>query len=377
MNVSAIIFSNIYDNHLLELTQLRSTASIPIGCRYRLVDFALSNMVNSNITDINIITHYNYHSLMDHIGSGKDWDLARRSGGIKFLPPLITAYANRDNGIYSTRLEALINSEHTIMNLKSDYVVLSDCNIICNIDISEMIEQHINTNADITFAVKKVKAEPGMAKVNKFVKTDKNNRVKEFIYGPDNFNDEANVELNITVITKKYLQEIILEATTHHYRNLTKDIFMNHINDRRYYSYSYDGPYAAITSFDDYFKTSMKLISDKQFFDDVFNNEDRPIYTKVRNSAPTYYGKNAFVKNSLIADGCIIEGCVENSILFRGVKVGKDAVIMNSILFQDTFTGENVTLQYVVADKNVVIRDGVSISGHSTMPVHIDKGRMI
>lgn len=377
MNVSAIIFSNIYDNSLFELTHFRSTGSIPIGCRYRLVDFALSNMVNSNITDINIITHYNYHSLMDHIGSGKDWDLARRSGGIKFLPPFITAYANNDRGLYTTRLEALINAEPTIMNLKSDYVVLSDCNIICNVDLDEMIEQHISTGADATFAVKRIKAEPNMAKHNKFVVTDENDKIKEFIYAPVDYSDESDVELNITVINKKYLQEIVREASSHHYRNLTRDVFMQHISRRNLYCYRYTGQYAFITSFNDYFNTSMKLISDKDFFNSIFNNEERPIYTKVRNSAPTYYGKNSFVKNSLIADGCKIEGCVENSILFRGVKVGKDAVIMNSILFQDTYTGENVTLQYVVADKNVVIRDGVAISGHSTMPVHIEKGKMI
>ena len=279
--------------------------------------------------------------------------------------------------LYSTRLEALMNAESTIMNMKSDYVVLSDCNIICNIDLNDMLDQHIKTNADVTFAVKRVKAEPEMAKVNKFVKTDDDNNILEFIYGPSNFSDEADVELNITIMNKKYLQEIVLQASSHHYRNLTRDIFMSDINRKKYCYYRYNGPYAVITSFNDYFNTSMRLLDDKEFFDEIFNNEERPIYTKVRNSAPTYYGKNSFVKNSLIADGCTIEGCVENSILFRGVKVGKDAVIMNSILFQDTYTGENVTLQYVVSDKNVVIRDGVSISGHSTMPVHIEKGKMI
>ena len=121
----------------------------------------------------------------------------------------------------------------------------------------------------------------------------------------------------------------------------------------------------------------MRLIKDKELYAELFETENRPIYTKVRNSAPTYYGNHSFVRNSLIADGCIIEGSVENSILFRGVKVGRDTVVMNSILFQDTFTGENVTLQYVVTDKNVVVRDGVSISGHLTMPVYIDKGKML
>lgn len=377
MNASAIIFSNIHDNNLFELTNIRSTGSIPFGCRYRLVDFALSNMVNSNITDISIITHYNYHSLMDHIGSGKDWDLARRSGGIKFLPPFITAYAKHDNSLYNTRLEALINIENSIKNIKNEYVVLSDCDIICNIDLGEMVEQHIASGSDVTFAVKRIKAEPSMAKVNKFILADDDGNVTDFLYSPKNYNEESDIELNVTVINKTYLLELIMEASAHHYRSLTRDVFMRHKNFRKFSVYNYTGPYAVISSFNDYFSTNMKLIEDKKFFDEVFNNEDRPIYTKVRNSAPTYYGKNSFVKNSLIADGCTIEGVVENSILFRGVKIGKDTVVMNSILFQDTYTGENVTLQYVVADKNVLIKDGVSISGHSTMPIHIEKGRMI
>ena len=124
MAATGIIFSNIHDNNIPELTRLRTLASVPFGCRYRLVDFTLSNMVNSNIYNVDIITHYNYQSLMDHIGSGKDWDLARRSGGIKILPPYITAYANNSNSLYATRLEALKSVHNAINRIKDEYVVI-------------------------------------------------------------------------------------------------------------------------------------------------------------------------------------------------------------------------------------------------------------
>ena len=134
MSATGIIFSNIHDANLPELTRTRTLASVPFGCRYRFIDFALSNMVNSDIFDISVIAHYNYQSLMDHIGSGKDWDLARRSGGIKILPPYITAYANNQNSLYTTRLEALKSVSYILERLTADYVVLSDCDVICNID---------------------------------------------------------------------------------------------------------------------------------------------------------------------------------------------------------------------------------------------------
>ena len=149
MNAAGIIFSNLHDNKITELTRQRTMASIPFACRYRLIDFALSNMVNAEITNINVIAHYNYHSLMDHIGTGKDWDLARRTGGIKILPPYITAYANTSNNLYNTRLEALCSVIHSIRHIKEDYVVLSDCDVICNIDVKKLLEYHVDYGAPI------------------------------------------------------------------------------------------------------------------------------------------------------------------------------------------------------------------------------------
>ena len=141
--------------------------------------------------------------------------------------------------------------------------------------------------------------------------------------------------------------------------------------------YRYDGYSACISSFEDYFAHNMQLIENKEMFDSLFGVEERPIFTKVRNSAPAYYSETSKVKNSLIADGCVIEGTVENSILFRGVKVGKGAVVKNSILFQDTIISDASSVAYTVCDKNVVIRSHVNISGHTTLPLYIDRGKMV
>ena len=151
MTAAGLIFSNIHDQSIRELTQNRTMASVPFGCRYRLIDFALSNMVNSDITKVGIITHNNYQSLFDHIGNGKDWDLARRSGGIKILPPFISSYSSpMHETLYSTRLEALMGVMGFIKNCKEDHLVLSDCDVICNINLADVLKFHEENKADIT-----------------------------------------------------------------------------------------------------------------------------------------------------------------------------------------------------------------------------------
>ncbi len=377
MSTAGIIFSNIHDNNIPELTRNRTMASVPFGCRYRLIDFALSNMVNSNISNISVITHYNYQSLMDHIGSGKDWDLARRSGGIKILPPFIRTTANTANQLYTTRLEALKSVNPAISKITDDYVVLSDCDVICNIDLNDMINYHKASGADITMAVKKVNLTKEQANINVLVDSDENGVITDVQAYPTNFEGEADINLNIMVMSRQYLQEIVVDSIAHNYTSLTKDIILRGITRKSYRTYRYDGYFACIGSPLDYYSSSMELIKDKDIRNQLFGVKDRPVYTKVRNSAPTYYSPDAKVKNSLIADGCEIFGEVENSILFRGTKIGKGTKVKNSILFQDTYTGENVVLNCVIADKNVVIRDNKMLSGDETLPFYLAKGKMI
>jgi len=377
MSVTGIIFSNLHDNEISELTRVRTLASVPFGCRYRLIDFPLSNMVNSNISNINVITQYNYHSLMDHIGSGKDWDLARRSGGIKILHPYINSDASMRTNLSNTRLEALKSVGYSIAQMTSDYVVMADCNVICNIDFNDVLNDHIANGADVTIAVKRMNLDRAMAKANTLVFSSKEGRITDLLPNPTNYEGYADVSLNIIVLNRKYLQEFVLDSIAHGYSSITRDVFLKSLYARNFRIYRYEGYFACISSFDDYFTCNMQLIKNEELFNSFFGVEERPIFTKVRNSAPTYYSEDSKVENSLIADGCVIEGTVENSILFRGVKVGKGAVVKNSILFQDTIISEASSVAYTVCDKNVVIRNNVNISGHTTLPLYIDRGRMV
>ena len=374
MTAAGLIFANIHDQSIPELTRVRSMASVPFGCRYRLIDFTLSNLVNSGINHIGLITHHNYQSLLDHIGTGKDWDLARRSGGIKLIPPNVTAFDGTSTAkTVAHRLEALLGAKDFIAHCSEDFFVLSDCDIICNIDLSEVIEAHAAAKADITFVTKRVDAS-GMhlAEQVSVVTADENGVVTDFALAKPQ-EGLINLYTNIMVISRDYLLNILANATAHGHRSFFADVIVPSLGTANFRAYEYDGWYAYIGSLEGYFASSMDMLS-QEAREGLFSIKNRPILTKVRNSAPTKYKEGADVKNSFIADGCVIEGTVENSILFRGVKVGKGTVVKNSILMQDTYTGSDVTLNCVITDKDVTIRDGRHLSGHETMPFFVGKG---
>ena len=376
MSVAGLIFSNIHNSAIPELTSVRTMASVPYGCRYRLVDFPLSNMVNSGITKIGIITHNNYQSLMDHIGTGKDWDLARRSGGIRILPPFIAAYSNASAAkLYSTRLEALMGVTNFISRCTEDYIVLSDCDGICNIDLTKVIDDHVKKNADVTIVTRTVGSAKEVSPEGATeVKCDENRMATEVSAYLEHEGD-AEISTNILVANRLFLMNAINDAAAHGYNHFYKDIIARRMNRARINCYHYDGIYLQVTSLESYFDCSMKLL-DPEVRHGLFT-KDSPIHTKLRNSAPTVYSEDSKVTNSYVADGCVIEGTVENSIIFRGVHVGKGTVIKNSILLQDTFTGHNVSLNCVITDKNVVIRNNRVLSGHESMPFFISKGAMV
>ena len=376
MTAVGLIFSNIHDTSIPELTRMRTIGSVPFAGRYRLIDFAVSSMVNSGITKIGVVTHNNYQSLIDHLGNGKDWDLARRSGGLKILPPFISSFDNAAaNKFYTSRLEALMGTVNFLSRCHEDYIVMSDCDVICNIDLNDVVEKHVATGADITF-VTKVGELTGVGKdeVLTLIKADDKGNVVDVT--SDKFDGESQLYINIMVMKRQYLLNVIENAIAHGHHSFLHDIIMLNVGKAKYMVYEYDGFYAHIGSMAGYFECSMKLLeSDAR--DRLFGIKNRPVLTKVRNSAPTRYCEGAKVTNSVVAEGCVIEGIVENSIIFRGVRVGKGAVVKNSILFQDTYVCPGVSLNCVITDKNVMIKDGRVLSGHESMPFYIGKNMSV
>lgn len=377
MTAAGLIFSNIHDWCIPEMTRFRTMASIPFGCRYRLVDFSLSNMVNSNITNVGVITHYNYRSLLDHIGTGMDWDLARRSGGIKILPPYVTAYESNVAGkLYESRLEAIAGAGNFVNRCNADYLVLSDCDVILNIDLSAVLEDHIRSGAYMTIVTKRLNTKEHQFDGNvSVVEVGEDNRITDVAsYKPEH--GTVNVSTNIMVVSRSDLQQIIADSVAHGYKDFRQDIVRRQLKKKLIRAYPYEGWYAYVSSLESYFRISMQLLGEEARHG-LFKVPNRQIYTKLRNGPPAKISAAANVSNSMIADGCTIEGTVENSLLFRGVHVGKGTVVRNCVLLQDTYVGTNASLNCVISDKNVVIKDGRNLSGHETMPFFLSKGTMV
>ena len=362
-----VIFSSINEENIPELTKLRSMGSIPYGGRYRIVDFALSNMVNSDITTVGIITKNNYHSLMDHLGSGKYWDLARKEGGLILLPP----YIDDSEMLYKNRLEALKGASSFLRKAKEDFVVLADSDAVYKLDYSKIIDYHIKKNADITL----VYHEHIVDKSHYYMTFDTNDdgRITGIDINPATSGFKKNY-INVMIARTSFLVNLIQNATQKGYTSFGRDILSPGVKSLNLYGYKFDGYYSSISSLSSFFQANMDLLN-KEVRNEIFGGRD--VYTKVNDSAPAKFAPTAKVKNSLVSDGCLIEGTVENSILFRGVKVGKGTVVKNCILMSENIVGENCNLSYVVSDKDSVIRDNRLLAGCEQKPYFINKGSLI
>ena len=354
MKAVGIIFSNIHDNNVPELARIRTLGSIPFGGRYRLIDFPLSNMVNSGINTVGIITKSNYQSLMDHVGSGKDWDLARKDGGVIILPP----YGDMEsNSLYSSRLEALKGITSFLFRADEEYVVMTDCDSVSRVNYRDIIETHIRNHADITLVYKKL--EKGTYPNKSATTFDMlGDRIVGVNYKEKLQEGFSNVFINAFVMKKSLLQNIVMDSISHNKRYFMGDVIAANVESMKIMGYEHKGFYAGITSLQAYYDSNMKML-DENIRHEVFG--DRSVFTKIRDSAPTKYGNSAIVKNSMIADGCVIEGEVENSIIFRNVKVARGTVVKNSIIMSDTTIGENTVIDYSIVDECVNIGKDVKI----------------
>ncbi len=366
-NVLGIIFANMHEQTLPELTKARAMASVPFGSKYRLVDFPLSWMVNSGITMVGVITKSNYYSLMNHIGMGSEWDLARKTGGLHILTP----YGREGTGIYRGRLEALAGAGEFIHESNAEYVILSDGNVIANIDLKPIVDFHEKNEADITCVYGTAKLTEDRASLQTIFGVDANNIIYDVMSRPA-ISGEMNVALNIYVMKRKFLEDLIRESECRSLYSFETDILQHKLHDYKILGYKYDKYFEIIDSMKTYYNATMQLMN-RSISREVFSLT-KPIYTRVRDVAPAKYGIDCSVKTSVIADGCIIEGTVENSVLFRGVKVAKGAVVRNSIIMQDAVIEENASFTNAIADKNVTISKGRSITGSQDYPVYISKG---
>lgn len=367
-----IIYAAENDVDFKDLTNRRANAAVPYGGRYRIIDFIISSMVNSGISNIGIITQNNYSSLMDHLGSGKEWDLNRKHDGLFILPPFIS---NKNVGVYNGSIDALYSIMSYIRRSTQKYVVFSGAHMVCNIVFDEALKFHVERRADVTVIYKEIQ-DIAREELKKYtlLQTHRDGRVWDMEVNPTNPRSN-NVFMKMIIMEKRVLEELIEECAARRMSDFVNDVLLKRVDSLKIYGYPYTGYLARMDSIKNYYQHSMELLDPD--VRKVLFFEPGLIYTKIKNEVPAKYTETANAKNSIIADGCIIKGEVENSILFRGVKVAKGAKIVNSIVMQDTIVEENAILESAILDKDVTIRKGKRITGQESYPVVIGKGEII
>ena len=370
-----VIFPNSYDGLVPELVKERLMASIPFASRYRLVDFVISSMARAGIDNISLIARENYLSLMDHLGSGREWDLARKNGGLNVIPP----YAQKAIKVYNGRVEALESIKSFLVSQKEKYVVMSDSNVVANINYGEIIAAHKKSGADVTVVYRKQEIPENFKKPlgtnnDLYYTLDlEGNRVTQLFVNSKR-EGEVNFSMNIYVIDRELLIRLIDEAYVLGFTCFERDVLAPQIDMLDIQGYCYEGYVAFIHDMKSYFDENMRLLESDNL-DALFG--PGPVWTKIRDDNPTRYIKGAKVSNVMAADGCVIEGEVENSVLFRGVKVAKGAKVKNCVLMQDTVVGEGANLEYVITDKDVTITSGKTLVGTDSFQVFVAKKQTV
>ncbi len=370
MNLMGIIFANIYDSSLGELTNKRTMASLPYGGRYRQIDFTLSNMAGCGIRHIGIISRYNYQSLMNHIGSGEEWDLELQEGGLEFLTP----YASSNARGYKGKLDALNSAMDFLSFGDEEYVILADPSLLYNMNLNKVVEAHIASGKDITVVTKRDIAN-GQKRLDMAVTLD-GDKITDMAVdyvAPTGYL----ASMGLFVISKDLLIQNVKEAVARNLYRFERDFVL-----RQYQAgnlsvnvYEYDGIVLFTESTEEYYKANLALI-DPEIRKNLFRGE-HPVYTKVRDQVPSYYGEECNLENCILADGCMLEGTTRNSVLFRHISVGKGAVIEDSVIMNDTVVGENCYLKCVILDKDVVVSPGTQLVGTPSNPIILKRGETV
>ncbi len=368
-SVLGVLFSDANSERINRLTSVRTIGSVPFGGKYRFIDFMLSNMVNAGISKVGVFTSSNYRSLMDHIGTGNPWDLSRKTDGLFLLPPF-----NAGDGENSgDKLGALRHRASFFRRSDQDIVVLCDTNIICTLDFAALVDYHIAKGADITICTKR----GAVPKIDNVLlpEVDEDGRITKLTVPSVHENGEGLYGVNIIVMRKATVERFIFEAENGGAADFERDCLQASVDKINVYAYNIDTYCTVIDSVNGYYDTSMDLL--KPEVRRALFNKENPVYTKVKDDMPSTYGIHAQVTNCFDSDGCLIEGRAENSIISRGVRIGKGAVVTNSILMPGVYIDDNATVNCVILDKGVVVKSGKTISGAETYPIYIGKNIVV
>ena len=371
-DVMGVIYTGENDTRLRELTMTRAIAALPVAGRYRVIDFLVSSMVNGGMRNVGVIMQKNYHSLMDHLGSGKEWDLHGKNDGLYVLPPFLT----RENvGVYGGVLDALRSNTNYLSRSRQEYLVLASSDIIFNAHMDEFIDQHIESGADVTLMYTR---NPDMQRdeYGSYMTVNEDGTVGDFEVEPTHPNYDCTF-MDVMILKRSFLRDLVDKAVAHGQHMMNRDVLLPMIQAKHHVvrAYEYTGPCWRLDSVQSFFRFNMDILQNETRY--ALFSDELPVYTKVRDEMPASYGDNATCINSLVADGCVIEGTVENSILFRGVHIAPDAHIKNCIIMQDGRVESGAYIENCILDKQAKIKRNARLIGPNAYPIVIAKNVVI
>ena len=370
-DIVGLIYTGEREDELLELTRYRAAAALPMLGRYRMIDFILSSMIHSSIKNIGIIMQKNYHSLMDHLGSGREWDLHGKRSGLTILPP----YMKRDNvGVYEGLLDAL--NTNMAFNRRSEerYIIVSDSNVLYQVDFRDVVTHHLDHKADLTLLCTRDRNARRNGR-GRYLEVE-NQTVTGIEFDPTIPHYE-HTYIGAFLVRRELLVDMVDRAVASGKHHFSRDMLAQMVAERIYRIGAFECPGRVwvIDSVQNFYQANMDFLNDDirgQMFRD-----DKPVWTKLRDEMPARYRGNSHVSNTLVADGCLIEGTVENSILFRGVVVKPGAVVKNSIVMQDAVISRNAEVENCILDKQTTLRDNVRLIAPRAHPIVIAKNLTI
>ena len=363
-DVHGIVYAYHSSPELGDLTRSRTNASLPFAGRYRLIDFALSSLSNAGVRDVGVVMQRDFQSLLDHVAGGKAWDISRRRGGLKLLPPFGTHHV----GEYAGTAESLNAVMGYVRNIPQEHIVLIPADVLCNVDVAALVEQHVKSGCGITAVC--TRSNPDAVHYRLTQKAD--GKVEKVLFRQKGAG-EGVAAMELYVVRKETLLELLDHCEAENRFHFHKDCLARYLEQGGDMDvFMHEGYTVRINSVGDYYEANMAMLKEGPRAD-LFP-QDRPVRTKERSDVSTYYSETAKVENSLIADGCFIEGTVKNCVLFRGVRVEPGAVLENSIVMQDTVVGAGASVKYIISDKDVEIAPYATLTGGEKLPLVIPKG---
>lgn len=366
MRALGIILAGGNNSRMRELSNKRAIAAMPVAGSYRAIDFALSNMANSHIQKVAVLTQYNARSLNEHLSSSKWWDFGRKQGGLYVFTPTIT----KENSLwYQGTADAIHQNISFLKNSHEPYVVIVSGDGIYRMDYNKVLEFHIAKRADITVVCTTCRDQ---AEVERFgvLRMNEDCRIEEFEEKPI-ISSYNTVSTGIYVIRRRQLIELIERAAQEGRHDFVNDILIRYKNLKRIYGYKIDSYWSNISTVESYYRTNMDFL--KPEIRNYFFKQEPSIKTKIDDLPPAKYNPGAVVKNSLVASGCIINGIVENSVLFKDVFVGNGCVIRNSVILNDVYVGDNTRIENCIVESRDTIRANSYYCGEDSIKVVIEK----